>query len=1721
MAESMKFEALTSTNYYTWKEKMQAALILQDLWSAIAEDAVYSALDAAQQEVMKLKAISLIKIKMSSELMHLISGASSAKAAWDGLETIFKAQSTGRKSVIRKQLKDLARAKGEDVLAYISRGEVLRSELRDACGEDMPEDAFVHYILDGLGAAYDDFVKQLRYGTDAISLASLKTRLFNVEPTVKNQDYSKRHSQPCAYQVTNSRKSSSRFRKSNAHSSRSNAQEQKSKVPDKYDRKSNPRKGACHICGEYGHWANECPMKGSKHNYKRTPPSSFMAQVVNRHQVPTHCPPIDSSTENMASSVPPFDENTRFVIDRTPAEVQFDIPEFAKTIFTGGDDDLHPPTKRTRFFDSMEIISMDTDDSGTDSHAKPVSLPTESVSVDSMDLDSYDSVCAVLKAVHVEKVVLPESSNDTASTDVACTFSADKLTDPLPTPYAQLQSELEVLKSEVSNLLLNQDTSKLKTERDDMEVALRHAQDTLNTLRNALRGATVLIRQLRNSNNRFLANALRDTVPIDGVWSPHDVIPPVLYDHEGKAYSIDMLPYGSLHARTVKPIQNNGYASHHDVICFMQLSQQLPKLCLETVAMPSTDFDTVQFVPDSGATNHLIHSRKYLSNFVVPVSQDQMVQGIGGKTLRVQGVGSLRLFDKMGRKLVLGNVLFVPDLVHCIVSVTQLAQLGFTCSFSKSSWQVVDPDEIMLFQTNMTSIFGTGFVNNAYSEKLQTKVEAVSTKCLLSLSDLHLRLGHASDAVITNTIKHDAVLGLSSVDLHPVQDPCLSCVRSKQTRCTHSTSSSRASSVLDLLHADLMGPLPKSIGGSQYVLVIVDDYSKFSCVECIEFKSDAVDALIMHILRLERITGANLKVIRTDGGREFVNDRFKHFCVDRGVQHQTTVRYTPEQNGRVERLNRELMEKTRAMLFHCGAPPKFWGEAIKTADRLRNLVLHAHDNKTPFELMYGVRPDLSRLHIFGCTAHVHVPKEKRRKLDARSETGMFVGYSTSAKAWRIALQNGPHITIVERDSVIFDEKKLGPLPCCSRDTRVDCVAGRASTYEPSGRVENTPEDTIGIDFNNMGEKTVRGMPQAPAAQNIVQNQHALDLPDLDDLSLPDLEADIANDFYDFLNPFVTESDNDGSGGDETIPEAPGENANVAQNPLYTEDDISDEGDNLQHADTEPEGGAEPTVRKSSRTIKAPDRLSPRPASKTYAHLAKTLTDDPQTLEEVKERSDWPQWKAAIETEIKALEEYGTFTPTTLPPGRKAIPCKWVFKVKRDEKGNILKYRARLVAKGFKQIAGKDFDEVFAPVSRHATFRMLLAMVTQQDMELHHMDIKTAFMNGDIQEDIYMQPPPGFKKTSLVWRLHKGVNGLKQAAKAWNDKLTLALRKLGFVPVQSDISLFSNTSARGKTYILCYVDDLLIAGNMSNVLRTKQLIAKTFKSEDMGEAKLFLGMNIVRDRQKKTLWLGQPHYTQEIIERAGQTGCRTRKTPMDINLSLSKESGEQSSNILDKYQELVGCLLYLTGCTRPDIAHAVGVLSRFMSAPTDVHMNAVHQVIKYLAGSVHLGIKYGDGSTELVGYCDADYAGDMDKRKSTSGNVFIVNGGAISWASKLQPTVAMSTCEAEFIAAANATKEALWLRQLLSEFTGLLKPTNLFVDNQGALKLINHPHSHQRTKHIDIAYRFTQDRVERGEIVCNYIETEKMVADCITKAVPLAKLLENVKDMGLEEFRNLK
>lgn len=496
---------------------------------------------------------------------------------------------------------------------------------------------------------------------------------------------------------------------------------------------------------------------------------------------------------------------------------------------------------------------------------------------------------------------------------------------------------------------------------------------------------------------------------------------------------------------------------------------------------------------------------------------------------------------------------------------------------------------------------------------------------------------------------------------------------------------------------------------------------------------------------------------------------------------------------------------------------------------------------------------------------------------------------------------------------------------------------------------------------------------------------------------------------------------------------------------------------------------------------------------------------PATLDAALASPDAYRWREAIDDELQSLLEKGTYTLEPLPPGAKAIPCKWVFDYKLDAAGAITRYKARLVAKGFRQREGIDYTEVFAPVSKYTTLRALLALAAGADLELHQLDIKTAFLNGNLSETIYIEQPPGYSNgdPTIAGRLHKSIYGLKQASRTWYETLAATLINAGYKPSTADPSLFISPS--GCAYLLVYVDDVLIAAppNSDDLTAAKTLVLSSFEARDLGAASLFLGMLITRDRAAKTIKLSQPRHIADLLAKFQMTDAKPYETPSSAAIKLTAE-GEPLDTVTFPYSNAIGSLMYIASCTRPDIAQAVGALARYMAAPTTAHWTAVKHILRYLAGTPNYGITYGPDTFSLAAYCDASYAGCLDTRRSTTGYVFILNGGAITWSSRLQSTVAVSTTEAEYMAAAAATKEALWLRTLFADL-GLPVPCiDIAADNQAAISLLKNPIISLRSKHIDVLHHFARERVARGEVTFTYVPTDAMAADALTKPVPATK-----------------
>lgn len=502
---------------------------------------------------------------------------------------------------------------------------------------------------------------------------------------------------------------------------------------------------------------------------------------------------------------------------------------------------------------------------------------------------------------------------------------------------------------------------------------------------------------------------------------------------------------------------------------------------------------------------------------------------------------------------------------------------------------------------------------------------------------------------------------------------------------------------------------------------------------------------------------------------------------------------------------------------------------------------------------------------------------------------------------------------------------------------------------------------------------------------------------------------------------------------------------------------------------------------------------------TYAFI--TSLESTSIPNSVHEALSHPGWQNAMIEEMTALDDNGTWDLVSRPAGKKAIGCKWVFAVKMNPDGTVARLKARLVAKGYAQIYGTDYSDTFSPVAKLTSIRLFLSMAATNKWSLHQLDIKNAFLHGDLQEEVYMEQPPGFVaqgESDKVCRLRKSLYGLKQSPRAWFGKFSQALVCFGMKKSTSDHSVFYRRSEKGIVLLVVYVDDIVITGNdVLGISSLKTFLQGQFYTKDLGQLKYFLGIEVMRS--KKGIYLSQRKYVLDLLSETGKLGAKPSGTPMMPNQQLVKE-GELCKDP-ERYRRLVGKLNYLT-VTRPDIAYSVSVVSQFMSSPTVDHWAAVEQILCYLKAAPGRGILYKDhGHTRVECFSDADWAGSREDRRSTSGYCVFVGGNLVSWKSKKQNVVSRSSAESEYRAMAQSVCEIVWIHQLLSEIGfSITVPAKLWCDNQAALHIASNPVFHERTKHIEVDCHFIREKIQDGLVSTGYVKTGEQLGDILTKAL---------------------
>ncbi|CAH9129521.1 unnamed protein product [Cuscuta epithymum] len=1130
------------------------------------------------------------------------------------------------------------------------------------------------------------------------------------------------------------------------------------------------------------------------------------------------------------------------------------------------------------------------------------------------------------------------------------------------------------------------------------------------------------------------------------------------------------------------------------------------------------------WIIDSGATEHITCSDINLFNIrQVP---DSSVRIPNGESIPVHAVGSLHLPNGLR----LERVLYIPKFQCNLLSASRLTN-DLNCTLTFFS------DFCILQDVPSRNLIGVGKFRDGLYYLENTKSESVAMSVSITPDVWHQRLGHASDGKIHH---------ISSLKgFQRSNNFCDPCIRAKQTRLPFPTSAIKTTHCFELIHCDIWGGYRcDSISGARYFLSIVDDFTRGVWVYLMKNKSEVSQLLIQFCNMVSTQFEQKVKRIRTDNGVEFQTKNLFDYYGSSGILLETSCTDTPQQNGVVERKHRHILEIARALRFQSGLPIDFWGECILTAvyiiNRLPSPII---SNKSPFEMLFGKVPSYDHLRVFGCLVYAHDNKRKD-KFSERGSPCIFIGYPNGQKAYRVFdLQN--HSVYSSRDVTFYEDKfpfKINFDQELDFSVIVEKVYNHVLGYESPTPQHNTSPNRSDVYHNR--EQSLEHSSGGPTPANtdqLLPGQIELLASEQMHQHYGQLHGPPPTPVHEYPTPKIIDHQ-----------QAPHETATYEDPKLDEINQLQTDPPTKQltvHSHISPQKTitADPILQSVQNTPCIAPSLLPKRSDrnrKLPKHLDNFETDLPPSLDHSRSTANSvnskvypiskyisyekfscthkaylaaitsrdepkyfsqavrdPLWRDAMQKEINALEENNTWILVPLPPGKRIVDSKWVYKIKYKPNGDVERYKARLVAKGFTQVEGIDFHETFAPVAKLVTVRCLLTIAAKRNWIVHQLDVNNAFLHGDLSEDVYMRIPQGFMKDgdTRVCKLQKSLYGLRQASRNWYHKFTQALTQIGFRQSKADHSLFIFSQGPINTFALIYVDDVILAGNDSSHISTvKGYLDATFSIKDLGKLKYFLGIEVARSPEGFVL--SQRKYTLDILEESGFLAGRPSLFPMEQNLKLRPDDG---SPLIDAslYRRLIGRLLYLT-VTRPDIVYSVSQLSQFLSSPRQTHLDAAIRVLRYLKQTPGQGIFLSsDSDITLTGYCDADWAGCSFTRRSSTGYFITLGASPISWRTKKQSVVSRSSAEAEYRAMAVTVSEILWLRWLLRDLTVHQQhPTLLYCDNQAARHIALNPVFHERTKHVEMDCYFVRERVASNEIRPKFISTENQVADIFTKAL---------------------
>ncbi|GJV40888.1 putative ribonuclease H-like domain-containing protein [Tanacetum coccineum] len=770
-------------------------------------------------------------------------------------------------------------------------------------------------------------------------------------------------------------------------------------------------------------------------------------------------------------------------------------------------------------------------------------------------------------------------------------------------------------------------------------------------------------------------------------------------------------------------------------------------------------------------------------------------------------------------------------------------------------------------------------------------------------------------------------------------------------------------------------------------LVVTDDYSRFTWVFFLATKDETSGILKSFIIGIENLVDHKVKVIRCDNRTEFKNKEMNQFCEKKGILRQYSVARTPQQNGVTERRNRTIIEAARTMLADFKLPTTFWSEAVNTACYVQNrvLVVKPH-NKTPYELFHGRTPTLSFMRPFGCPVIILTTIDHLGKFDGKADEGFFVGYSLNSKAFRVfssrtrIVEENLHIRFSESTPNVVGSGPdwLFDIDALTRTMNYKPISSDDDGFKPSSDVEkkvnedprkesecNDQEKEDNVNSTNNVNTVSSTVNAAGTNKDNAELLVDLNMPALEDYSIFDLSSD--------------DQDNDVEADMNNL------NTTIQVSPNPTTRIHKDHPLDQVIGDFQPDTQTRNMLKNLEEYRFVSTTLKQRTNHKDLQKCLFACFLSHEEPKKVIHALEDPSWIEAMQEELLQFKLQEVWTLVDLPNGKMAIGTKWVFRNKKDERGIMIRNKVGLVAQGYTQEEGIDYDEVFAPVARIEAIRLFLAYASFKDFVVYQMDVKSAFLYGKIEEEVYVCQPPGFDDPDFpdrVYKVEKALYGLHQAPRAWYETLSTYLLDNGFKRGKINKTLFIKRYKGDILLVQVYVDDIIFGStNKKLCIAFEKLMHEKFQMSSMGELTFFLGLQV--QQKKNGIFISQDKYVGEILKKFGFTEVKTASTPMETQKPLLKdEDGEEVD--VHMYRSMIGSLMYLTS-SRPDIMFAVCACARYQVNPKVSHLHAVKRIFRYLKGQPKLDLWYPkDSPFDLVAYTDSDYAGASLDRKSTTG-----------------------------------------------------------------------------------------------------------------------------------------